>query len=361
MKKFKALLLFSLMFPILLRANPIMPPYFSEIYFEDDEWFIELVFYYLWPEDNLDNTRMICSSGTSQFKSGIDITGTEVLIITQDSMLSPLVINKYGDFLQLEYHYNEEWISMNLPFCFGNFEDSWVNYPFAGQSIVNTMISAIQYTEFWSVKENNPTLGDSFYEVTTYGTFAGRVLDQNLDPIEGIHVKYCPDWLVGHTLLPIYTNSDGYFNSQSDMPARNYEISLIWNDISLLDTFITIEPDSTTWCDYPLDTVLVHVPSSIQDQELSFGNFPNPFLDNTTFVLQLPEDSHYREGRIVVYDMTGRGVYDREIGPGIMDNTKVFHQWDLAGSPAMVSPGEYISCLVLDGIVVAISKSTCIR
>lgn len=361
MKKFSALLFLGLMFPLLLRANPIALPYFSEIYFEGDDWFIELVFYGIWPEDNLDNSRMICSSGTSQFKSGIDITSTEGLIITQDDMLSPLTINKYGDFIQLDYYHNGGWISMNLPFCFGDYEDSWVYYPFEGQSIVNTMINAIQLTEFWPVKENNPTLGSSFYEVTSFGTFAGRVLDQNLDPIEGIHVKYCPDWMVGQTLLPIYTNSDGYFYSYPHMLARNYEISLIWNDVSLMDTYATIEPDSTTWCDYILDTVLVNVPSPIHGQELSFGNFPNPFSDNTTFVFQLPEDSHYREGKIIVYDMTGRAVYDRVIGQEMTGSAPVFHHWDLAGNAAVVSPGEYISCLVLDGIVVAKSKSICFR
>lgn len=145
------------------------------------------------------------------------------------------------------------------------------------------------------------------------------------------------------------------------MLARNYEISLIWNETSLMDTCVTVEPDSTTWCDYILDTVLVNVPSPIHGQELSFGNFPNPFSNNTTFVFQLPEDSHYREGRIVVYDMTGREVYDRVIGQEITGPAPVFHYWDLANNPTAVSPGEYISCLVLDGTVVAKNKFTCVR
>jgi hypothetical protein len=145
------------------------------------------------------------------------------------------------------------------------------------------------------------------------------------------------------------------------MLARNFEISLLWNDVSLLDTFATIEPDSTTWCDYILDTVLVHVPKAIQRQELSFGNFPNPFSDNTTFVIQLPEDTHYQEGRIIVYDITGRKVYERMIGQEITGAAPVFHHWDLADNRVVVSPNEYISCLVLDGIVVAKSKSTCVR
>jgi hypothetical protein len=364
MKKFSALIFFSLMIPFLLRANPIELIYFSEIYFEGDEWSLEFEFGYgLMGDDNLDNYRLICSSGTSQFKTGIDITNTHWLIITQDSLLSPFFINKYGDFIQLEYYYNGGWVPMNMPFCFGDYEDSWVHYPFEGQSIVNTTIYyADQFIEFWSVKENNPTLGSSFYQVTTYGTFAGRVLDQNLDPVEGIYIKYCDDWFIGLTLQPIYTDSDGYFYSQSDMPARNYEISLIWNDISLLDTTTTIEPDSMTWCNYYLDTVLLpEVITKEKESAISFGNFPNPFRDYSTFVVELPRDRHFKEGRISVYDMTGRVVYDREIAPEMTGTAPVFLPWDLASNRVEVFPGEYISCLVLDGVVVAKSKSSCVR
>ncbi|HOW24254.1 MAG TPA: hypothetical protein PK711_01170 [Bacteroidales bacterium] len=363
MKKFKALLFFGLMAPFLLRANPIELRIFSEIYFEGDDWFIELVhFNQLFGESSLDNFGILCSSGSAQFKPGIDVTESGWVIITQDSMLSPLAINKYGDFIQFRFYHNGSWNTVNSPTYFGDMEDSQVNYPFEGQSIVNTTIIYGQnWMDFWTVKENDPTLGSSFYQVTTYGTLSGRVLNQNLEPVAGIQVQYCPPYFLGQSLSPIFTDNEGYFCSPPEMLARNYAISLIWNETSLLDTCVTVEPDSTTWCDYILDTVLVKVPSSIKGQELSFGNFPNPFSDNTTFVIQLPEDTHYQEGRIIVYDMTGREVYDRVIGQEMTGTAPVFHHWDLAGNPASVSPGEYISCLVLDGIVVAKNKSTCVR
>ncbi len=363
MKKFRVIFLFGLMAPFLLRANPILPPpYFSEIYFEGDEWFIELLLWedVFYGDGTLDDYRLACSSGTAQFKPGIDTYGLEWILITQDSMLSSLSINRFGDFIEIEQGDDGYWSPLGWPIYFGDIEYSYVNYPFPGQSIVNTLVYYGEYYDYyWVVKDNSPTLGSSFLQATTVGSLAGRVLDQNLDPISGIQIKYCPDNLLSWILDPIYTSHEGYFSNY--MYARNYGISLIWNETSLLDTSVTVEPDSTTWCDYILDTVLVHVSSSIQGQELSFGNFPNPFSDNTTFVIQLPEDTHYQEGRIIVYDMTGREVYDRMIGQEITGTATVFHHWDLAGNPAVVSPGEYISCLVLDGIVVAKNKSICIR
>ncbi len=362
MRKFGVIISCFLFTPFLVRSNPIAPPpCLSEIYFEGDEWFIELL---LWEEvffdGTLDDYRLACSSDTARFKPGIDITGADYLIITKDSMLTPLTINKFGDFVVIEGQYNEEWYPLELPIFFGNVEHSWVNYPFEGQSIVNTLIFNGDYNDvYWPVKDNSPTLGSSFLQATSVGYLAGRVLDQNLDPIYGIQIKYCSDYLLGGILHPIYTGHEGYFSHY--MYARNYEISLMHDGTSLLDTFATVEPDSTSWCDYILDTVLVDIPTMIQGQELSFGNFPNPFIDNTTFVIQLPEDTHYQEGRIIVYDMTGREVYDRMIGQEMTGTAPAFYHWDLINNPAAVSPGEYVSCLVLDGVVVEKIKSICIR
>lgn len=174
----------------MLWSNPIVLPYFSEIYFEGDNWFIELVYPDgLLGEPNFDNFGILCSSGLAQFKPGIDKSGSDWIIMTQDSMLSPLLINKYGDFSQLQYYHNGNWVNINFPTYFGDYEDSWVNYPLEGQSIVNTTVIYGQgYTYFWPVKENNPTLGSSFYQVTTYGILSGRVLDQSLEPVAGIEV-----------------------------------------------------------------------------------------------------------------------------------------------------------------------------
>lgn len=361
MKKLGVIFLFCLATPILLRANPLPPPpYISEIYFEGNEWFIEVV---LWDDvfwdTNLDNYRLVCSSGQAQFKLGIDIIFPEWMIITQDSMLTPLTINKFGDFVDIEYQFNNEaWSSLGMPIYFGDFEYSWVNYPFEGQSIVNKKIPDYDFYYFyWPVKDNSPTPGSSFFETTAHGTIAGRVLDKNLVPVGGIEIKYCSN--CGWTLPPFWTDSDGYFSH--NMYARNYEISLMWGGISLLDTLVTIEPDSTTWCDYYLDTILVDIPENMITTEISFGNYPNPFSDNTTFVVKLPEGQRYQEGRIVVYDMTGKEVYNQVIRQEMVGSSTVFHQWNPGNNPEILQLGEYISCLVLDGAVVGKTKSICVR
>ena len=358
MKKLGALLFFYLVFPFLLRSNPFPPPpYISEIYFEGDEWFIELV---LWDfHSDLDNYRIVCSSDTAQFKPGIDITNLGWMIITQDSMLSPLSINKLGDFIEIEQEDNGSWWPLGMPVYFGDIEYSGVNYPYEGQSIVNTIIYDGYYDDYyWPVKENSPTLGSSFFQATTVGILAGRVLDQNLDPVGGIKIKYCNDDLIGQILQPIFTGDDGFF--AHIMFARNYEISLMCGGTSLMDTSTFIEPDSTTWCYYYLDT-LVGVPIKMKSAELSFGNFPNPFSDYTTFVLKIPEGKQYQEGRIIMYDMNGKERYNNVIKQETVGIVPVFHRWDISNYPHSLPPGEYISCLVLDGVVVAKTKSICIR
>jgi hypothetical protein len=263
MKKYSLIVLICLQM-LGLGANPVIFPCLSEINFEEDNWFIELDVQYAdyayHGSINLDDFRLITSTGDSQFKPGIDISGVAFIIITQDSLLSPLVIDKQGDYVGLQYFDNGLWTNTLCWITyFGDIENSTVNPPYPGQSIVNTSIHTPQNWFFMTVKDNIPSLGSSIYNTSTFGTLSGAVFDQNLDPVEGLEIRYCSGLLLGGTLQPIYSGSDGtFYNSQ--MPGCNTEISVLWDNTSLFDTLLTIEPDSLTSCTFYLDTVLVGLP-----------------------------------------------------------------------------------------------------
>lgn len=341
-------------------SNPILYPMLSEIYFEGDNWIMEL-FSLCLGIDNLDSCRITTCSDTSIFMSGIYFNEEHWVVVTQNDMQSPLTVNKYGDFLMFEVCENGQWYFLTFGMAFGDIEWSSVNYPFEGQSIVNNAIywgDPITLTNFWPVKDNNPTLGSSIFHTTTWATFSGAVYDLEMLPVEGAQIKYCPSSMLGISLFPIYTDHTGFFYA-TDMPARNYNVSILYNDVSFLDTLITLEPDSTTYCEFIIDTSSVDIPEKSVKQNISFQNYPNPCRESTTFVVQLPEDNHYSKARLMVYDLNGRVVYSYEFNENISVQSKLFHNWNLLDNS--LNSGEYIGILEVDGKVLADNKILVIK
>ena len=343
-------------------SNPVLYPMLSEIYFEGDNWTMELsAFGFDLLYDNLDNCRIRTSSDTSIFNSGIYFNEEHWVVVTQNDMQTPLSINKYGDFIVFQVYENGQWYDLMMLIAFGDINWSGVNYPFEGQSIVSNAIywgDPIPLTSFWTVKDNNQTLGSSIFHTTTWATFSGAVYDLEMLPVEDAQIKYCSSSMLGTTLFPIYTDHTGFFYA-TDMPARNYNVSVIYNDITFLDTLITLEPDSTTYCEFIIDTSSVDIPEKSMKQNISFQNYPNPCRESTTFVVQLPEDNHYSEARLKVYDLNGRVVYSYEFNEYSSVHSKLFHNWNLCDNS--LTSGEYIGILEVDGKALADNKILIIK
>jgi len=360
MKKF-VMIICCVVFGHLSISNPIIYPLFSEIYFEGDNWTIELCdLEFSISGTNLDNVRIVSSNGSSMFMPGIDIEGLYNLLVTNEDLLWPLYINKQNGFIVIEENVGS-WYAVMEPVYFGYHENSPVNPTYEGQSLLKTFVyyesSTFEYT-YWLVKDNLPSLGTSFFQAQTKGTFSGFVFDKNGHPIQNMQIKYCPDELLGYAFTPLYTIADGSFLME-EIFGRNYDISLIWNEASIYDTMITIEPDSTTYCEFNLDTTLVNIQKNSIKNHISFQNYPNPCKESTTFVVQLAEKNRYSEIWLKVYDLNGRMVYSFEFKEPVSEQYKLFHNWNL--SNYHLTSGEYVGILEAEGKILADTKTLVIN
>ena len=144
---------------------------------------------------------------------------------------------------------------------FGYYPDANVNAPYDGQSLARVAFGYYgcdwqgfpEWVTFYElVKENMPSLGSNIYSVNTRGTFCGYVFDLQESPVSNAKIYYfsCPD----DEAFLIEPSEEGYFEN-TYMCGMNYDVTIYVNDIAMLDTTITIEPDSTTYCEFFLNFI----------------------------------------------------------------------------------------------------------
>ena len=124
--------IFITFFPYLI-SNPLIPALISEIYFENDEWTIELYDILNFGYENLDNCWITSSSGSSYFNSDINFSPNEPILITELDLQFPLYINRNGDEITIQGDELADGVE------FGNFGN--VNPPYDGQSLVRVSFS----------------------------------------------------------------------------------------------------------------------------------------------------------------------------------------------------------------------------
>jgi len=350
-------LIFTLVLFSQLVGNPIMPVLISEIYFEEDEWTIELSDYYGF-FGSLDDLWFVASSDTAQFKSGIFLYDNIPIIVNQDSMLTPLSINKNGDFLQVRQEYDGEWFDVCLPVYFGDYPDSWVNAPNEGQSLGRIFFSDPWGwgEDFFLVKNNTPSLGSNPYYVNTRGTFSGYVFDQQQNPIPNAQIHYfyyCDD---------IYTDQNGYFENNY-MYGMNYNVTVYVDDIAMMDTLITIEPDSTTYCEFYINLYSVDE-EQLQGSKIILSNYPNPFIESTTISFSAADLRGLTQIRI--YNIKGQKIKTLECGESLSTKAPICRNYSISWdgkneSDVLQPPGFYFYSLEIDGKKVKTNKMIMVR
>jgi hypothetical protein len=333
----------------------------SEIIFENGEWTLELASFDLWGISNLDNLRLKSSYGTAEFMDGIDITNLECLLVTKDDLLYPLLINQYGDELVVQINISSVWYDLFDPLCFGDNSTTGVNAPLEGQSLVSVEIiygdPVYPSFTYWLVKENNPSPGGNLYATNTSGVLCGSIYDKNMNPVDA-QIKYCEDWLLGVTLDPMFSGTDGKFNR--NLFAKNYCLEIFVDDVMVYDTNVTIEPEDSTHCLIALDTTLVGIPNLHLEQSLLTA-YPNPFTSYTKIIAQIPEKLSSNNFNIEIFDLKGNPIKEYNLFDRYQDSGFYTIYWDGTNNGVAVSPGTYICRFRMDGIMISSKKLLLIR
>jgi hypothetical protein len=345
-------------------SNPIAPPkVISELYIVNDStWYLELVFSSPYNNSiiNFNGLSLSSSSGTCLFKTGIRIITDSIIVITNDSLQTPLYLHRNGDFISITGSTISDQIT------FGDFLNSQIAAPFAGQSIVNYNYSCLDgYSNpsslYLLVKENNPSIGQNPFQPTVYmGTFTGVVYDKLHRPLSGIIVGD-PNYYYGApaSLCLSYfhlamTDSTGHF-SVNEYSGRYYIAFFLSSTATFYDSIVNIEPNTINYFEFTIDSLNASIGTNSLNKEISTSCFPNPSNSGTTITFEIPLNHSIQKILIKIYDNSGEMVRIIPVNPE-MNSTKYAVNWDGNSDSGRVSAGTYYYTIEIDGRKIASKK-----
>ena len=312
----------------LLLANPIALVFISEIYFERDDWTIELYDYYEAGISSLDNCCIMSSSDSTYFNNGIYFEPGEIILVTEEDLQSSLSINKGGDFVLIFGNDFDDLVQ------FGDYAYSNVNSPYEGQSLARVVFDDGPYDSdfFLLAKENQPSLGSNPFSVNTHGILNGYVFDINNNPVNNANIFYFPS---SYMCNIIDINENGYFENMY-MYGMNYSLQVKINGITFADTTITIEPDSTTFIEFYTNYNPNSADNIMSLHVYSISNYPNPFNPSTSISFDLTA----KNAKVEIYNSRGQKVDELSV-----HNNQSSITWNADNFPS----GVYLYKLIIDG------------
>ncbi|MCK4311556.1 MAG: T9SS type A sorting domain-containing protein [Candidatus Cloacimonetes bacterium] len=332
----------------LLLANPIAEgPYITEIYFDETGWSIEL--YSMMMEGNLDNCKISSNAGEAYFLPGIPFPQDTYIVVTQDDLQTPLVIDEQGD--HVTSYYDEDEVS----WCtFGTLQ-TMVLAPTDGQSLVPVSFSSngAITTDISFSKDSSPTLGGINNNGGIHGIFCGYVFDSLMNPVPNVQIEHFP---YNYNSPDVVTNENGYF--EKEMYAMNFYCDIHLAVLASMDSIVSIEPDSMNFYEFVFENYV-----GTDDHQIStsvsynISNYPNPFNPETTisFTAKVTKDAKTcLPWQIVIYNSRGQKVDQLLISnnQSVSAGLKSSIVWNAKEIPS----GVYLYKLIVGGKEVASNK-----
>lgn len=304
-----------------MKSNPYLVGYFNELQFTSSGWVLEMHA----PGTNLDGWSLRSRSGTAFFKNGIQL-GTSYLVLTQDSLLSPLNIDPLGDSLGL---YSPQGWRSGLEF--GN-NPLGIPCPRTGQSICFKETSP----QFYYL-DNSPTPGLPNDGLNAIGVVHGLVTDSLGAPINGASIW----WINAPLGYPAHSDTSGQFGF-SDYSAR-FTLRVQHPDFEDRLTSVQVWPESTVSITIVMSRLVSVQGRSPSPSSYSLDqNHPNPFNPTTTFSFSIPRVTFVT---LKVYDIRGKEVatvVNEARSAGVNEAV-----WDASG----MATGVYFYRLFADGVI----------
>lgn len=308
-------------------GNPIVLPYINinELYFEDGEWFLELVYCEANEQEYPIVSIVLTTSAGEAHLLDFTIQGETGFIVVQNNELlsAPLAINPEGDFIHvtwgidfygyIEYQENEMY--------FGDYPNSKVTKPRLGQSIA--------FIRYDYSKDNSPTIGIMNDTIGAMGTLSGTVYDINLDPVQ------TEVFLVDYSWLDFTTSETGEYAYRTY--SNTYNSNGIYHKIppfEWIDTEIhyIMEPDSVVNYDiYLLEEITVGISEPSGFNAGCFRFFPNPVSKELSLNFEINYSENGQNLLIEIKSIASEQIFKYPVatGEGIIT------------LPGEISPGVY--------------------
>lgn len=349
----KVLLIFTILFTFTFSfANIFIEgPYAWELQWIDGEWNMELLNLYVYPPV-LSECYMSAYNGYSYF-NGNSFPFDEFTIVTKNDLQVPLEINPEGDEIILGWAGQ----SSAIPSCHVYFGNSGYNMaPLQGESLVRKPFADPNYplVGYYYCRDNTPTMGVVNDDSGFTGTFCGTVFNQQNEPLERVLLEYFPPLNANQ----IYTDISGAFTLE--MNTVRYDIQVIYDNVTYIDTMISIAPDSTTMKNFVLPVVST-IPTTIDYNTAELHNYPNPFYISNSSAQERKSDSfratniqykipqNIKSASIEIFNSKGQLVRSFECSissPETLQQVK----WNGADNDGhLVSSGVYYAQLIGNG------------
>lgn len=322
-----------------LHANIIIPgPVCSELMWVDGQWKMEI---YnrpdLWPYPTLEECFITANAGASYFLPGSFPPNTLIVVDSTDLQLA-LPLHPMHDWIELGWNGSTMGNSGGL--CYG--PDQYSMAPLPGESlIIKTFADPfVPMVRHYYCRDNSPTLYGYNGDEGCYGTFCGTVQNASGEALAGAVLEYYP-WDGEYQII---TDIEGEFTRE--MYTVRYDIQVIYDEVTYIDTTICVAPDSTTVCNFvvPITTAK---PAIAILRKSSLSNFPNPFnpTTNITFSVPIPLDAVNLE----IFNTRGQKITGHACG-AMEAKTPVTFTWDGTDATGKaVASGVYFARLMSSG------------
>jgi len=266
-----------------------------------------------------------------------------LIIITADSLASPLMINPDSDRINIITYLNEEDPHFNYDYdgnhdylSLGKYKGS--QFPFIPEKHSITYVpDYFMGIDFLSL-DKSPTLGEPNTIDGTKGTVSGYLYDKNHNPL--------PDKPVYGYYTGLHTDGNGYYHGEvlSKLYVFDYNDDLYSNGYYDYEpASVYVLPDSL----FTLDLVLLDIPH-LGTEEISLRNgsmitnYPNPFTRETTFYIYIPADIVITIASLEILDNAGRHIHSFALEKGRSAVT-------LSEGDFLMEPGVYHYYIKIDG------------
>ena len=341
----KYLILFIFIFSLaILNANILIEgPYAEELMWIDGEWYLELSNTGVEPYSLL-NCYIYNDSSSSYFLDVYFPPGGAT-VVTKDSLYNPFEFEIQSDEIILGWEF--EPFGPSCAVHYGNGYYSMT--PLADESLVRQYFVA-PWGEVFAIeycRDNTPTLGEFNDNTGITGIFTGSITNEEGYPLAGAVIEYFP-WNDENQII---TDLSGNFSKE--MYTIRYDIQVIFEDVTYIDTAICVAPDSVTSMEFVLPITDV-TPSLSILKNTEMEVFPNPFNPSTNIMFDIPIPMN--EVLVEIFNSKGQKIKMLNCNSTTPNNPQqvVWNGKNETDTP--VASGVYYARLKGDGIVLKESK-----
>lgn len=326
------LTILALLVFLFAEANPLIAPgaVLSEIAFDaNGNWVIEFQNDSDIPFMMMDSIIIESSSGISKLKN-INYTTSNIIVVRNDSLTTPLNINPNGDSIQVIcFLYSHPFY--DLPLIFGDFRESKIRSPRTGESIAGVP-PLFSFSNLYSI-DNSPTIGIENDTTGMCCTIKGNIYDMNNELLHVSGGKFefynCPESFYSKADGTYTTRVYSFKNTITNLFYYTSDNKGKWLDIEPI--MVEGEPDSIIEMDIHLKTPFF---SDIKLVEYGSASvlkiYPNPIKESSfNYDVSIPVLSS--ESYIELINTAGQQVAQ----------FKLFENAGIINLPANIPVGNY--------------------